>query len=189
MTEETADSSYTKDHTKEAKDERGEVFTPEFLVEEMLSRLNDDFFNSGKKTFLDNSVGSGNMLVKILEKRLVHKVPHLEAIKSLYGVELDQKNTEECRTRLSLGSKNVAVWSVLNRNIVCANALDPLHPGWDEVGYMWDEKELIDRKYRLEKKRVEEEKRLARLKKPKKQKALRAKKTQVTAIADSFFTI
>ena len=133
-------NSYTKQHTKEAKDERGEVFTPEFLVEEMLSRFDYDCFTSGKKTFLDNSCGNGNMLVKILEKRLKNKVPHLDAIKTLYGVELDKTNAQECRERLSLGSKDKAIWAVLHYNIICADALDPKHPGWHDVGYMWDEK-------------------------------------------------
>jgi N-6 DNA Methylase len=131
---------YTKEHTKEAKDERGEVFTPECLVEEMLSRLEADCFTSGKRTFLDNSAGNGNMLVKILEQRLKHKVPHLDAIKTLYGIELEQTNAVECRERLSLGSKDPEIWATLLHNIICADALDPKHPGWHDVGYMWNEK-------------------------------------------------
>ena len=131
------DDLYTKQHTAEAKDERGEVFTPEDLVEEMLGKLPDVFFTSAEKTVLDNSCGNGNFLVKSLEWRLQHHVPFLDAISTLYGVELDPKNAEECRQRLSRGSKDKATWRILNRNIICADALDDLHPGWDEVGYMW----------------------------------------------------
>ena len=130
--------SYEKEHTEEAIKGRGEVFTPETLCEEMLGKLPDEFFTSAEKTILDNSCGNGNFLVKTLEWRLKHDVPHLDAIGTLYGVELDSKNVEECRQRLSRGSKDVAVWSILNRNIICANALDDLHPGWDVVGYMWN---------------------------------------------------
>jgi hypothetical protein len=130
--------SYEKEHTEEAKKERGEVFTPETLCEEMLGKLPDVFFTSAEKTILDNSCGNGNFLVKSLEWRLKHGVPFLDAISTLYGVELDEKNATECRQRLSRGSKDKATWDILNRNIICADALDELHPGWDEVGYMWN---------------------------------------------------
>ena len=134
--------SFTKDHTEEAVKQRGEVFTPEALVEEMLAKLPPEFFTAADKTMLDNSCGNGNFLVKILQWRMKNGISHLDAISTIYGVELDPTNTAECRTRLSLGSKNVAVWSILNRNIVCANALDPQHAGWTDVGYMWGDPEV-----------------------------------------------
>jgi adenine-specific DNA-methyltransferase len=132
--------SYKKDHTKNAIKERGEVFTPEFLVEEMLSKLPVDFFISADKTMLDNSCGNGNFLVKILELRMKNNITQLHALKTIYGIELDPVNANECRTRLSLGSKDVEIWKVLNNNIVCANALDANHNGWNDVGYMWEGK-------------------------------------------------
>jgi adenine-specific DNA-methyltransferase len=94
--------SYKKDHTKNAIKERGEVFTPEFLVEEMLSKLPVDFFISADKTMLDNSCGNGNFLVKILELRMKNNITQLHALKTIYGIELDPVNANECRTRLSL---------------------------------------------------------------------------------------
>jgi len=132
--------SFTKDHTKEAVKERGEVFTPEPLVEEMLGKLPTDFFTSASKTMLDNSCGNGNFLVKILEWRMKNGITHLDAIKTIYGVELDPANAAECRMRLSLGSKDEEIWKVLTHNIICADFLDPKHVGWKDVGYMWDKK-------------------------------------------------
>jgi hypothetical protein len=132
--------SYKKDHTKKAIKERGEVFTPEFLVEEMLSKLPVDYFTSADKTMLDNSCGNGNFLVKILELRMKNNITQIDALKTIYGIELDPVNANECRTRLSLGSKDVEIWKVLQHNIVCANALDSNHNGWNDVGYMWDGK-------------------------------------------------
>ena len=38
------------------------------------------------------------------------------------------------------GWKDAEIWKVLNNNIVCANALDPNHNGWNDVGYMWEGK-------------------------------------------------
>ena len=34
----------------------------------------------------------------------------------------------------------VYLWTVLKHNIVCANALDANHNGWNDVGYMWEGK-------------------------------------------------
>ena len=132
--------SYKKDHTKKAIKERGEVFTPESLVVEMLSKLPDIFFTSADKTMLDNSCGNGNFLVKILELRMKNGITQLHALKTIYGIELDPVNANECRARLSLGSKDAEIWTVLKHNIVCANALDANHNGWNDVGYMWEGK-------------------------------------------------
>lgn len=132
--------SYKKDHTKKAIKERGEVFTPESLVIEMLSKLPDIFFTSADKTMLDNSCGNGNFLVKILELRMKNGITQLHALKTIYGIELDPVNANECRARLSLGSKDKEIWTVLQHNIVCANALDANHNGWNDVGYMWEGK-------------------------------------------------
>ena len=138
--------SFTKKHTKKAIKDFGEVFTPEFLVEEMLAKLPQDFFTTADKTMLDNSCGNGNFLVKILQWRMKNGISHLDAIKTIYGVELDAKNAEECRARLSLGSKDVEIWKVLNHNIICADSLDSQHVGWNDVGYMWDDKKANHKK-------------------------------------------
>lgn len=132
-------NGFTKKHTKEAKKDRGEVFTPETLCEEMLAKLPDIFFTSAEKTILDNSCGNGNFLVKALQWRIKNGVDHLDAISTIYGVELDEKNANEYRERLAMGSKDEKIWSVLQHNIICADALNPNHTGWDKVGYMWEQ--------------------------------------------------
>ena len=90
-----------------------------------------------------------------------HGVTHSDAIATLYGIELDAANAKECRERLSLGSTDKQIWKVLNHNIICADSLDPLHEGWDKVGYMWNESDLEDRGYKKEKKRLEKKKKMA----------------------------
>lgn len=130
--------SFNRKHTKDAIKQRGEIFTPEFLVEEMLKKLPDNYFTSAEKTVIDNSCGNGNFLVKILEWRMKNGISHLDAIKTIYGIELDADNAKECRERMALGSQDTEVWGVLNRNIVCASAIDPTHEGWKDVGYMWE---------------------------------------------------
>ncbi len=132
--------SYKKKHEKKAIQERGEIFTPEHLVEEMLHTLPSEYFTDSTKTMIDNSCGNGNFLFKILEWRMKNGISHIDAIKTIYGIELDENNAKECRERMSLGSKNADVWNVLNNNIICASALDRTHKGWKSVGYMWENK-------------------------------------------------
>ena len=108
-----------------------------------MGKLPQEYFTSPDKTMLDNSCGNGNFLVKILEWRMKNGISHLDSLKTIYGIELDPKNATECKERLSLGSKDVEIWKALNHNIVCANALDPDHVGWREIGYMWDGQSLV----------------------------------------------
>src|ERR1035441_8926118 len=139
------DSDYSREHTAEAIKQRGEVFTPTPLVNEMLDKLPKDVFLDPEKTFLDNSCGNGQFLAVVLERKLSNGIEYQQAIKTIYGVDIDQKNITECKQRLSIGSDNPAIWEILNHNVICADALNPEHAGWKEVGYMWDEsKKIVD---------------------------------------------
>jgi len=122
-----------------AVDLRGEVFTPTFLVNEMMGKLPPDLFTDDTKTFLDNSCGDGQFLVSILNKRMVNRISHLDALQTIYGIEIDSNNVKKCKARLSLGKKSKKIWAILDRNIICADTLDKYHKGWESVGYMWDE--------------------------------------------------
>ena len=135
-------------HTQEAIKQRGEVFTPTKLVDEMLDKLPPEVFTDKTKTFLDNSCGNGQFLFAVMMRKMkcMSKVPgrrvraaHKQALKTIYGVELDAKNEEECRKRLLKGSTDLELISIVNHNIICADALDQNHIGWLKVGFYWDE--------------------------------------------------
>ena len=57
-------------HTEEAIKQRGEVFTPTHLANEMLDRLPVETFNDPDKTFLDNSCGNGQFLYNVLIRKV-----------------------------------------------------------------------------------------------------------------------
>jgi SAM-dependent methyltransferase len=131
--------------TKEQVKSLGMVFTPLPLVNDMLDKLPKDVFLDPEKTFLDPACGNGNFLIVVLERKLASGIEYQQAIKTIYGVDIDQKNITECKQRLSIGSDNPAIWEILNHNVICADALNPEHAGWKEVGYMWDEsKKIVD---------------------------------------------
>ena len=147
-----------KMRSKERAKSLGEVFTPQFLVERILNHIPSDVLLDCTKTVLDNSCGDGQFLVQVAEMRRMHGVSHKDALLTIYGVDIDELNVRQCRERLLVGSKDSDLVDIVHRNIVCADALDYFHEGWDEVGYMWDENDIIEiRKKRREEKRREEE--------------------------------
>ena len=134
------------EHTEEAIKQRGEVFTPTTLVNEMLDKLPPEVFTDPTKTFLDNSCGNGQFLFEVMRRKMMTMPPtkgrdffirHRKALLTIFGVELDEKNAIECRKRLLGKSDSVELQELVRLHIICADALDPNHPGWNEVGFYW----------------------------------------------------
>ncbi len=133
-------------HTEEAIKQRGEVFTPDKLVSDMLGKLHYSVFKDPTKTFLDNSCGNGQFLYAVLERKVWWLIKdggrpafkaHKQALSTIYGCELDPKNAEECRLRLLKGSQSKELRAIVDHNIITADALDPNHEGWKDVGFYW----------------------------------------------------
>jgi type I restriction-modification system DNA methylase subunit len=173
---------YHRKHTKDAIDDRGEVFTPLTLVDQMLDKLPQDQLCDPAKTVGDIAgCGNGNFLIRVLERRMANGIPHLKALSTIYGVDIDETNVKECRERLALNSTDSEIWTVLNRNIICADTLNSEHEGWDSVGYMWDPE---DKEVRVE--RREEKIRLEKLEEAKRKANVR-QKPKVEQSVPSFF--
>lgn len=133
--------NYEREHTEEAIEQRGEVFTPAILVNEMLNKIPQEELLNPEKTVGDIAgCGNGNFLIEVLNRRINSGVSHIDSLKTIYGVDIDQTNVDECKERLSLGNKDKAIWDILNHNIICADSLDSNHIGWKNVGYMWNGK-------------------------------------------------
>lgn len=87
-----------------------EVFTPSHLVKQMLNQLDELNYQSAV-TYLDPSCGNGNFLVEVL-RRKIEKVREdytgkelaewlvFDCLASVYGVDIQADNVEECRDRL-----------------------------------------------------------------------------------------
>lgn len=78
----------------------GEVFTPSWLVKEMLEALPLEVFQDPSKTFLDPACGDGNFLVQVVQKKIDCGAKPLQAMHTTYGVELMPDNVQECKRRL-----------------------------------------------------------------------------------------
>lgn len=133
-------------HTEEAIKQRGEVFTPDGLVSDMLDKLPVEVFKDPTKTFLDNSCGNGQFLFAVMQRKLKqHGVSHKTVLKTIYGIELDETNAENCRKRLLDGRNDKTLRAIVDHNIITADALDSKHKGWKDVGYMWEKSEAIEK--------------------------------------------
>jgi hypothetical protein len=104
-----------------------EVFTPTPLVQEMLDKLEEQdptLFSDPIKTFLDNSCGDGQFLSEVVIRKMERSGCTLEqALKTTYGVELMEDNVNECRKRLAGPEPTPEILEILNKNIVCHDAL------------------------------------------------------------------
>lgn len=104
-----------------------EVFTPTQLVQEMLDKLEEEspeLFTDPTKTFLDNSCGDGQFLSEVVIRKMERSGCSLEqALSTTYGVELMEDNIIECRKRLAGPNPTPEILEIVNKNIVCHDAL------------------------------------------------------------------
>jgi hypothetical protein len=113
-----------------------EDFTPPALVSEMLDKLPPEVFSDPTKTFLDNSAGNGNFLIEVLRRKLALNHPPLQALSTIYGVELMADNVEEMKQRLLDAlpdlddTQKAQAIEIINHNIVCHDALTWDYDNW-----------------------------------------------------------
>jgi hypothetical protein len=104
-----------------------EVFTPTLLVQEMLDKLEEQdptIFSNPNKTFLDNSCGDCQFLSEVVIRKIDKSFCDLEqALKTTYGVDLMEDNVNECRKRLAGPNPTPEILEIVNKNIVCHDAL------------------------------------------------------------------
>lgn len=97
--------------SKERVQKHGEVFTPAWLVKNMLDLLpKEEIWDNIEATILDPACGNGNFLIEVLERKLFlachEKDPVkmqyniLIALSSVYGVDIQLDNVNECKGRL-----------------------------------------------------------------------------------------
>lgn len=131
--------------SKQRVADHGEVFTPAWLVEDMLDLIGEDAARIDARV-LEPACGAGNFLVAVLARKLAAvRARHpgndfaqrhyaLFALMCLYGIELLADNAAECRDNLAeaftgfldVGPDDVwerAARAVLETNIVQGDAL------------------------------------------------------------------
>lgn len=84
---------------KDRKKTTGEDFTPPWLIDDMLAKLPQSAW-APSKTFIDPAAGNGNMLIQVLWRKISRGHDPLEALWTIYGIDIMQDNVRECRLRL-----------------------------------------------------------------------------------------
>jgi hypothetical protein len=113
---------------KTRKDTTQEYFTSTDFVNEVLDKIEDnkpELFFDKTKTFIDNAAGDGQFLTEVIVRKLQKsKCTLLEALSTTYGVELMPDNVVICKKRLVGPNPTQELIDIVNKNIVCANALE-----------------------------------------------------------------
>ena len=91
---------------------------------EKIEQQDPTIFSDPNKTFLDNSCGDGQFLSEVVIRKIEKSNCTLEqALSTTYGVDLMEDNVNECRKRLAGPNPTAEILEILNKNIVCHDAL------------------------------------------------------------------
>jgi len=109
---------------KRIKD-KGEVYTPKRLVNEILDKLPKNIWSEKDKTFFDPACGNGNFLVEVVERKIKAGSTKWQALSTTFGVDIMDDNVKECRQRLLqiADVKQKRFIRLLEHTIVCGDTL------------------------------------------------------------------
>ncbi len=126
--------------SKQRVSDHGEVFTPAWMVEDMLNLVKAESERIDSRV-LEPACGSGNFLVPVLSRKFAtvqarHGKSEFEkrhyallALMCVYGIELLEDNAEECRDNLAelfnafLGIDATDEWATAARVVLAVNIL------------------------------------------------------------------
>ena len=107
--------------------ETHEIFTPTYLSQQILDeeeQNSPNMFKDWSKTYMDNSCGDGQFLSEVVIRKMERSGCTLEqALSTTYGVELMEDNVKLCKERLGGPNPTQEILDILDKNIICADAL------------------------------------------------------------------
>ena len=113
-----------------ARKKLGQVWTPYSVVVQLMDKLDKTIWQDERKTCLDPTMGSGNIVIGILYRRIVeNKQDPLVALQNTYGVELDQSTLTYAKERIKKFMCHFTkspVTKIIDHNFVCSDIFE-----WD----------------------------------------------------------
>ena len=101
-----------------------EVFTKTEDVQTCLDEFENDVWLDVNKKFIDPSCGDGQFLSEVVIRKMERSGCTLEqSLSTTYGVELMEDNVKLCKERLGGPNPSEEILDILDKNIVCADAL------------------------------------------------------------------
>ena len=128
--------------SKERVNKFAEVFTAEREVKAMCDLIPSEIWEDINSRFLEPACGNGNFLVEIFERKLNRcesAEQGLNALRSIYGIDIQQDNVEESKQRLFDMFVNhfpkapaitaIIAAQILEKNIICGDSLEIMKGG------------------------------------------------------------
>ena len=119
-----------------------EVFTAEREVKDMCDLIPSEVWEDIDSRFLEPACGNGNFLVEIFERKLTRcesVEQGLNALRSIYGIDIQQDNVEESKQRLfdmfvkqfpkAPAITAIIAAQILENNIICGDSLEIMKEG------------------------------------------------------------
>ena len=101
-----------------------EVFTQTQDVQICLDEFEESVWLDVNQKFIDPSCGDGQFLSEVVIRKMERSGCTLEqALSTTYGVELMEDNVKLCKERLAGPNPTQEILDILDKNIVCADAL------------------------------------------------------------------
>ena len=101
-----------------------EVFTQTKDVQICLDEFEESIWLDINQKFIDPSCGDGQFLSEVVIRKMERSGCTLEqALSTTYGVELMEDNVKLCKERLAGPNPTQEILDILDKNIVCADAL------------------------------------------------------------------
>jgi adenine-specific DNA-methyltransferase len=100
---------------------RYQIFTPEYIVKQILDKVGFNGLNCLKKYIIDHSCGSGNFLVEIVKRIVAHSEPSelQQNLSYVYGFDIDIERIDETKGRLNeiITPYNIEVnWNIFEQD-------------------------------------------------------------------------
>lgn len=77
--------------------QKGQYFTPDTVADEMVNMTPDEWWSAG---ILEPTCGNGNLVIRILNEKLIHGLTAEQALSTTFANEIDKKYADECTERV-----------------------------------------------------------------------------------------
>ena len=105
----------------------GQVWTPYSIIEKMMNKLDNKIWEDENKIALDPTMGTGNIVIGILYRRIVENGQDpVKVLSNTYGVELEQKTLNYAKARIKTFMTHFTVIDkslneIIDHNFVCSD--------------------------------------------------------------------
>lgn len=112
---------------KETRKKLGQFWTPIEIINKMMDKIPEDTWKDPTKTFLDPTMGSGNIILGMLNRRInEYNIDPKQALQTTYGIEINIDTYYQALIRISDFMSNFIeiddeIHDLIKKNFVCSD--------------------------------------------------------------------